>query len=395
MNFRQVALSIAAAYGGYAVVNGAFTTGTGNHDFTVPGFGVPSAAIGVISHCTAYDTATAHIASSIFIFDGTNVVTVAGRVEDNAGTSSTARRFDNASVYKKNAGGGADMIGAPSLITDGLRINVSDAAAAAYKITVLLIRGVQANVAYMDLPTSGTVSKTGLPFAPSFLYCLGAGTGNTLNTNNADFSMEVGYAAKGGAQGCVANYSADAAGDVRNLARNDAAMVRIATSATQYWTVAFNSDGYIWTPNGSPSAVKTVGVLALRPDNAHGELITTPAGTGDVNYTNAGFMPSALVASPGCATALSTAQTASGGPALGLFANAVAGCMACCDWNGAGTSDAWSYHSATQYAWNADEVSSTKTNAKATAAAVLPTGETLNWNTAGVSGNYMAQAMLA
>jgi hypothetical protein len=83
-------------------------------------------------------------------------------------------------------------------------------------------------------------------------------------------------------------------------------------------------------------------------------------------------------------------QSLSGGPSFGVHADGVSGAVGCCDTHNAGTSNCWSYHSATQQIWSADN----DANDKATVSSLLKNGVRLNWNALDTENHYFCQLLL-
>ena len=154
-----------------AIVDSALDTSTGDIDFTKSGFGTPKAALFFATYATANGTAVADAGLMIAAASGTSNQS-AHFVSDEDGQNPTDTHRDNdAAVANHTTPGSSAQDGLAdfvSFITDGVRINVSNAFASAYKMKVILFGGddLSAHVGQVDLEDTGnnTINVT----APGF-----------------------------------------------------------------------------------------------------------------------------------------------------------------------------------------------------------------------------------
>lgn len=400
MNFRQVALAVAAALQGTTcqVVNGALTTGTGNHDFAAPGFGTPDVAIIAVSKCTSLDTETAGIQTSVGIVTASAIACVANTVEDNVGTTNAARYHSDADFRTLKPSGTtavADLIATPSLITDGVRLNVTDAADGAYLVSALLLKGVSVDLNNANMASGPTYTKSGLSFDPEFLFVLGADC-TSFNGLAAAAVLLMGFAAKSGGQVVKGDKFDDSANYATGamINRDDAVWLDVVNGPGSYWTASFGAGEYVFTETGAVTAALRASILALGGLSAQSaENVASPSGPGTVDYTALGETPKAIINSfynhPTVDIKTGDDMQAS----LGFYANGVAGVVAGSNNFNVGTSDVWSFHSNTQYVWGTGEVSGRK-NTQATVDSLLSTGVRLNYGTVGLATKRLVQAMI-
>ena len=186
----------------YEIVSGGLpTSGTG--DFTITDFGTPKAAILFVTKATADDTITADAALTVGFTDGTRHVSVSMSSQDAVATTNVNRAVsDSHALYilDPSAAAGLDGSLTASFITDGVRLTVDNAPAAAYLCSVVLIGGSDVANAYViehDDFGTGTSAVTvsgvggGAPFTPDHIFALCQALGNASpgQSGNTIFSF--------------------------------------------------------------------------------------------------------------------------------------------------------------------------------------------------------------
>jgi len=129
------------------------TDASGTQDITISGAGASDEFIACLifatATVTANDTVTAEHGLSIGWTDGTNQYVQVGFSEDGSANTDTrrAQRTDSIIHVINEAGAVQHQFSFDSFITDGVRLTIDNQAAAAYKFTLVLVRGSPGSVA--------------------------------------------------------------------------------------------------------------------------------------------------------------------------------------------------------------------------------------------------------
>jgi hypothetical protein len=159
----------------YAVTRGSLNTSIGTMDFTVPGFGTPKAAIFVVTSADTDDTITANSTLAMGYTDGVNEYAQSSTSEDGQSSVDSDRAYHKSSVIFLVNGSGA-LAGQAvfdSWITDGVRIDITDAFLSGHLCHVFLFGGdgilnVTAIKHGLGSTTSGNTLTLG--YEPSFIF---------------------------------------------------------------------------------------------------------------------------------------------------------------------------------------------------------------------------------
>ena len=144
------------------MVTVAANTSTGTQDFTVAGFGTPKGAIFLVSYGTANGTAVNHAMLSVGFTDGTRQRAIGIRVENAVVGGSDTGNIESSTACILTALNSADTTDGvatfDSWITDGVRVNWTDAPPSAYLVTCILFGGSGVSNVYVDdFTTPGVV----------------------------------------------------------------------------------------------------------------------------------------------------------------------------------------------------------------------------------------------
>jgi len=174
----------------FETVRVALNTGTGTQDITISGFGTPVAAMFYFEWATADDTITARTRSSVGYTDGTNQCVTAITSIDNVTTSNTARIQNSTNVIQEITTGSTQGAAKfDSWVTDGVRIDITNAPSGAFFVTVVLIGGadvVSAKAALSATMTSATTVHTvGFEADLIFTNCIGSANNNASSPEGA------------------------------------------------------------------------------------------------------------------------------------------------------------------------------------------------------------------
>ena len=333
-----------------ATVRAAATTSVETQDFTISGFGTPKAAMFIVTKGVTDNTAAAGAMMAVGFTDGTRNKCGTISAKDANATSDTDTTFDTDSciLLADDTGTLADAV-FDSWITDGVRIDWTDAPPSAYLVTVVLFGG--SDIAdvyashYRAAATGNTLDITAPGFQPTDLLtvlahdfvapclCLGAVHDDGASTVTQACTI---YSSRNARQnGENAGYTTETYGSL--ILRTDGTLF-----GTQSYS-AFDSNGFSATTGGSAAASQDVIYLALRITNhdSYVGTFTTPTSTGNDAQTGPGFKPQFVLQLPTNHAALNTNYSTGEGGTFGVsviddtnqFSNMIA------DEDGAATTD--------------------------------------------------------
>ena len=168
------------------VVRGDAPTTAGVQTFTKSGVGTPVAAVFLVTNCTADATDTDHAMIGAGFTDGTTDYTTASQSEDAQTTNDSDRsQQDNHCIHVLNTSGGIDgEADFDAWITDGVRIDWTNAPSSAVKVECWLIGGTDAvgNTGRTNIGASTNIAH-GLGETPKLVCMLGTtGSANGIST---------------------------------------------------------------------------------------------------------------------------------------------------------------------------------------------------------------------
>ncbi len=324
----------------------AANTSTGTQDFTVAGIGTPKAAkIIVLSATSTSGTSADHRIISCGVTDGTFQGGVCGTDEDNlATTNSLKAAFDDALVRVPLADGtGFDAVATfDSWITDGIRINWTNAPAAALIVHVILWAGddIVAKAGTAIPPSFGSpATNVNVGFSLHHLICL-SGLSDVNETLSVDFHFQISHTINvSGVPTTFATYVTQrdgfAASEPALVQDTDLCQgVRARSIPFTYFgsteldpTTPFDSTGFnIITGDATGTGPRFI-YLALQYGSKNFTLVeeTAPTSTGVKNFTGYGFRP-------GFALAMVTTSSSAWGENVGLD-DSQAGCVGLAHWS--------------------------------------------------------------
>jgi hypothetical protein len=186
------------------------TTATGSptytQDITCAGIGTPKAAIFLVSHATANDTAVAHAKWAWGLTDGTRSKHVGTHGEDGQGTSdeySSVSLVNLFSILTTGTGGDTGKATFNSWITDGIRINWTESPGAGYRMIVIFFGGDDIVNAYVNHvlgsgSDGGSVDVTDPGFEPDVVFGLTLGSASTETVSINGSQLGAGWAWRDG-----------------------------------------------------------------------------------------------------------------------------------------------------------------------------------------------------
>ena len=347
-----------------ATIRVACDTSTGNQDITTADLGglTPKAALFIVSYGVTDGTPAAHAVLSYGAATGTsNRWVVGGTNEDAQGTTDTDRfAYADRCIEIMNPGdqttdGRADFV---SFITNGVRINWSDAPASAYLLTVVLFAGtdlsVHANTFTMHATVNNAVDVTDPGFEPDVLILAG-GSDLSFGNSLAQWQLSYGFVhndrASGITQRAVGTKSIGGAATSACISRCTASygIVHILNSGNVYKGAefgTFDADGFSCTSRINGGGGSGIGYLALRfgagpaVDSWLGTH-TTPVAPGNDADAGPGFTPQAVLFLGTMMEAIDTAYThgLAGSFGLGAFDADDEYMVSVCAEDGVGTSN--------------------------------------------------------
>jgi hypothetical protein len=328
----------------FAVVQQAASTSLGTQDFTSTGFGTPKGALFFLTYGTVGGTAVTEAMLSVGATDGTRSKANAGRA-DTGTTTTTSHESTTKPVITLLATSGA-IDGAAefsSWITDGVRINWTDAPPSAYLVTCVLLGGNGVSNVYVDSFNTGAVIGSGDDitepgFTPDIVF-IGTNGANFSFNDSANSNFDCCYGI------CVNDGSATQrglswrAGQTFNPSQSVSVLTtnRIARSAsagaggTEIQCQDFDANGFSLIVRSS--AVGWEGwYMAIKLSGISAKLLTSdsPTGTGSHSITGAGFTPQFGLMLHSAVTAVDTITTDVNAEVLGIsaFTSSAQGCSA-------------------------------------------------------------------
>lgn len=281
-----------------AVTRYTLGTTTGNKDITISGFGTPKAAMFIFSRGATDDTAyTGAARFGVGFTDGTTDYCFGVVSLDNSASGDSAREYYAGVIDEIWTNGASARATFNSWITDGVRINVSDAPSANCLVTVILFGGSDLSVDVGTLTMNGTsaVDVTGPGFEPDLVFLGCIGDDNTSLSTNLYTSFGVAVNDGSDTQRVTKIYSDDGAATMNCIAsvQSDAAVGQGANdSFTWDGTVgSFDSSGFSVTGDLSGNT-DIVMYMAINLGGGEASLFTTTWPTsGNYAETTPGFTP--------------------------------------------------------------------------------------------------------
>lgn len=284
-------------------VRAAAPTSTGTTDFTVSGGGTCLGAIFFLSRATADNTASNIAAVGYGATDGTRQVAMSTSSHNAQATTATRRRAmsDKGACLITTSGAIDGESEFSAFITDGIRINTTDAYASGYLITAVLFFDDGGDSFYVGTfdTSSGDVDVTAPGFRPSAVnvFSIHAAINDTSNNRG---ELSVGWAidvpVSPPTQVCFAWFEGNSQPDGRPALYIPAASTKYANvELTNYTTVGgavqldgFDSSGF--TAKQINSLGFACGYVAIKCANlVDVSLYTTPTSTGAKTHGAPGF----------------------------------------------------------------------------------------------------------
>jgi len=249
---------------------------------------------------------------------------------DITNTDSWRTMYDTLCLVLINTSGAvvaqADFV---SFITNGIRINWSNAPGQAFLLTVILFAGLDdAYAGHFDVPDSedGSVDVTAPGFEPDLLFGISSNIRDMNYGTVAMGAMHIGHAVNGGNQMSLGwytednSYFADVAGEL-NDGYGYSAVVETGSSWFYIEFGGWDSSGFTATKRLSGGTPEHVCYLALKFSDSPGiylDVIDTKGSTGTQAYTGPGFQPMFLCLGLSALTAVDTYNSSNFGGSFGI-----------------------------------------------------------------------------
>ena len=286
----------------------ACNTGTGTQDITITGFGTPKAALFICSVATSNGSAASDFSLSIGAATGaSNEWCLSINNEDGQSDTDTAATTDSDKCVRINTAGTPTVDGEAeftAFITDGVRINWTNAPSAAWLLTVVLFGGTDLsahanNVALGD-SLDNAVDVTAPGFEPTLLIavCQG-GLGMDDNATSLQHSIGVIHNGGGVSQRSVGfrHPNGAAEGQPDGRCTETYGILQITSAAALDWGGefgTFDGSGFTVTTRIAGANSTSLMYLALRLGGSESGwvgTVDTPTSPGDDAETGPGFEP--------------------------------------------------------------------------------------------------------
>lgn len=247
-------------------------------DFTVAGFGTPTAVMFLYSYGTTNDTDTDHALIGQGFYDGTNMACGYGHSLDNVISTSTTRvrnAVRNDAVVNYYDGVAATTRSATAaFITDGVRLTWTGTTSMQPYVTAILIKGASAAVGVLtsNAVLDGTAAVSGLGFDPDLLFMFAPNNATVNTTNSQNMQFVTGVAAKGNippTQKCVSyrDFGSGATTSIGIGVFSAAASGFIGGSSfaarTEYQVTSFDTGGFTIKTAITAATARPLAYLAL------------------------------------------------------------------------------------------------------------------------------------
>lgn len=294
-----------------AVTRVACNTGTGNQDITISGFGTPKAAIFIVTKADLGDEGPTSLgvgASMGFgATDGTRQFGASVLSYDSSSSTNCKRMGSSSACIYLTDTSSVDAIAAFSTwVTDGVRINWSNAPADDWLLTVILLGGADLNAYVNNFNTNSSTSVqtvNTLSFTPTVLIANTTGALlNAARTNGYNFSLGFITSSSQRSQ-CTAEANGVSDGAPFSRVKTDAGIFTLNSSGNIENEIDFSnftSTGFDYQCSAAVSA--QVGYIALGGLTAAIGTYNPPtSATSDT--LNPGFTPQfAMIGMNACAT---------------------------------------------------------------------------------------------
>lgn len=288
------------------MVTVAANTSTGTQDFTVAGFGTPKGAIFLVSYGTANGTAVNHAMLSVGFTDGTRQRAIGIRVENAVVGGSDTGNIESSTACILTALNSADTTDGvatfDSWITDGVRVNWTDAPPSAYLVTCILFGGSGVSNVYVDdFTTPGVVDTAQDITAPGFQpdVVISFSAINAFNdTNSSTARPSLGFAVRDGSdtQRSASWTETDNASPAANILVVDTnSVARNATGgagAAEAQVTDWDANGFSIYQRANTTVLEGIFFcFKLNGLSAKVATVATPTSTGSNSVTGVGFTP--------------------------------------------------------------------------------------------------------
>lgn len=332
-------------------------------DITTPDLGglTPVGAFFTITYCTADGTPAVDAELGFGACDGTREWAVSANSEDGVGTTDTSRCSSDSAVIKLLFPGSASSFDCEAefstFITNGVRINWTNAPAGAYLITVKFIAGTDASCYANNFALAEAIGNSidvnVVGFEPDYVLFTSVGIDSGAVANATECNLSLGAVVNDGAnsQACwaVQSRNGQAAATVSSQITNSYATGNLNEDGSGSWDWTgeigtFDANGFTCTTRESGSSADIAFYFAVKVDGVVDvslDVIDTPTATGDDLQTDPGFIPQFVMCGLTQMPAIDTAYTDGNAGSIGLtmFDRDDAFCNSTQDEDGEGTTD--------------------------------------------------------
>lgn len=288
----------------------AANTSTGNQDITTTDLGglTPKGVLLVMTHATVNGVAADNAQLTIGASDGTRQWVRHSNAEHAQGTTDTSRSSNNATILE-NLIPGESVSGSfesqatfVSFITNGVRINWSNAPPSAYLITAIFFAGADVSVHADDIliPVQDVTDDITTPgFEPSFVFMASHADGSPDQSSNG----RLGYGYANNDDGGTVTQSAMIRTWLNGTNRGEPQGHRSDTRACGKWSTSsttwkmevsdFDSSGFSITTRDGSFSDDSLGYLAVRVNGLRTFVgsFDVPTATGDWVISDPNFRP--------------------------------------------------------------------------------------------------------
>ncbi len=285
------------------IVQEAARTTTGTQNFTKTGFGTAKAAIFIITNALTNAVEEAHLMLATGFTDGTRNYCLCGRSVDNADVSDSHRVMSNTkciSLLKASDGAVDAEASFDAFITDGVRINWTDAPATAVLVNCILLGGsdlsVYAGAFTANATTDSSTDVTAPNFQPDNLFVLGGGDITSWDTTLSVMQFCFGLVDRTGPVQASSNtwiFDNVGTSQINNHVSNQYAARAPASGGQAIEIGSFDSQGFTATTRLADGANFYI-YLALGYNGACNHwvgVLDSPTSTGNQADTAPGFLP--------------------------------------------------------------------------------------------------------
>ena len=309
-------------------ISGTAKTTTGTKDFTLTGFGTVTGVIVIACHAYSGASQRDDLRFSYGMSDGTRQWCARSASENAVTPQDSGNEFDTDEIVTiQDANGTEDWSAAfDSFITDGVRLNFTNAASNAEHLTIILI-GDTTNLYVGNTTLSGTGAHdiTAPGFKGNLLF--GCTNFRTVTTPQSYVSINLGFAHNNSSdvvtQAGVTFWENNATNPTQAQQYVRDSDMHYYVSTAEAWTAeSFDANGFSINTGAIDPGGDYFGYMIIDTGNTNGVKVSvedSPTSTGDWSVTSPGFTPQFGMLLAMFPTAVDTRLDAPAGLSVGAF----------------------------------------------------------------------------